>query len=103
MTNELTKGNITTIATWLAILLTIILTQLGIEIDQGMLVSFCSGLITLCIAIYSSKHPNTFEFLGNQDDTEVIDEKDNEDTIEDLTNKYQTDDTIDTEVDTDGV
>lgn len=65
MTNLLSKGNITTIATWIAIGITMLLSYFGVEFDLTPLIPIIAGLITLGIAIYSSKHPNTFDFLGN--------------------------------------
>ena len=73
MTNEnnnlYTTGNISTIATWLSILITVILSYFGVVIDQATLLPVVSGLITIILAIWSSKNPNTFAFLGNQPNT----------------------------------
>jgi len=73
MTNEnnnlYTTGNISTIATWLAMLITVILSYFGVVIDQATLLPVVSGLITIIIAIWSSRNPNTFAFLGNQPHT----------------------------------
>ena len=63
--NNLNKGNISTLATWLAITITAILTCMGYTVDQTQLIAVISGLITLIIAIYSSKNPNTLKILGN--------------------------------------
>lgn len=71
MTNEniYTTGNISTIATWISLTITVILSYFGVVIDQATLLPVVSGLITIIIAIWSSKNPNTFAFLGNQPNT----------------------------------
>lgn len=72
MTNEntiYTIGNISTIATWISLTITVILSYFGVVIDQATLLPVVSGLITIIIAIWSSKNPNTFAFLGNQPHT----------------------------------
>ena len=67
MANEyLTKENISTIATWTAILITMILSYFGITYDYNALIPVTSGIITLIIAIWSSKNPNNLAILGNQ-------------------------------------
>ena len=58
-------NNISTIATFLAIIITTILAYFGYAVDQAQLVTVLMGIITLIIAIWSSKNPNTLEFLGN--------------------------------------
>lgn len=70
-------NNATTIATWTGILVFIIevtCTHFGIEIPHETTVMFATGLITFIIAIISSKHPNTFKFLGNDNPELEIDE-----------------------------
>lgn len=62
---EYTTGNISTIATWIAVLISPFLVRYGVEIDQATLVTFFTALITIIIAIWSSKNPNTFKILGN--------------------------------------
>lgn len=71
MTNEniYTIGNISTIATWISLTITVILSYFGVVIDQATLLPVVSGLITIIIAIWSSKNPNTFAFLGNKPNT----------------------------------
>lgn len=64
-----TIGNISTIATWISLTITVILSYFGVVIDQATLLPVVSGLITIIIAIWSSKNPNTFAFLGNQPNT----------------------------------
>ena len=54
-------NNISTIATFLAICLTGILAYFGYTVDQAQLAT----VLTLIIAIWSSKNPNTLAFLGN--------------------------------------
>ncbi len=62
----LTKGNLTTFATWIAIFLYPILVSYGIEIDQAVLTTLIYTLIVLIIAIISSANPNTIPWLGNK-------------------------------------
>ena len=62
---ELTKGNITTIATWIAITITAIIGYFGYTVDQSQLLTVITGIITLIIAIWSSKNPNEITALGN--------------------------------------
>lgn len=66
MTNKyLQTNNISTIATWLAITITAILSYFGFTVDQATLLPVISGVITLIIAIWSSKNPNDLNELGN--------------------------------------
>ena len=58
-------NNISTIATFAAIILTTILTYFGYTVDQAQATTVIMGVITLIIAIWSSKNPNTLEWLGN--------------------------------------
>ena len=58
-------NNISTIATFLAICITGILAYFGYSVDQAQLATVIMSVITLIIAIWSSKNPNTFEWLGN--------------------------------------
>ncbi len=68
-------GNISTIATYAAIIIGPFLVKYGVEVDQSTLITFLTALITIIIAVWSSKNPNTFKFLGNQpDDEELIDD-----------------------------
>lgn len=102
MTNQLlTKGNITTLATWIAIGITALIAYFGIELDLTPFIPVIAGLITLVIAIYSSKHPNTFAFLGNDGDstTITINTEDLAESIQELIDKYNANSTIDVEVD----
>ena len=61
----LTKGNLTTFATWIGIFLYPFLVSYGIEIDQAVLTTLIYTLIVLIIAIISSANPNTIPWLGN--------------------------------------
>jgi hypothetical protein len=63
------KNNISTYATWIAIGITAILSYFGIEYDYTALIPVIMGIITLCIAIWSSKNPNNIEWLGNAQNT----------------------------------
>ena len=58
-------NNISTIATFAAICLTTILAYFGYTVDQAQATTVIMGVITLIIAIWSSKNPNTLEVLGN--------------------------------------
>ena len=58
-------NNISTIATFIAICITGILAYFGYDVDQGQLATVLMSVITLIIAIWSSKNPNTLKVLGN--------------------------------------
>ena len=61
-------NNATTIATWTGILVLIIeaiAKHFGIDIPHDTIVMFVTGVVTFIIAIISSKHPNSFDWLGN--------------------------------------
>lgn len=69
---EYTTGNISTIATWTAIIVMIIeviLKHFGIEIPHETIVMFVTGVLTFIIAVWSSKNPNKLEILGNAPET----------------------------------
>ena len=73
---ELTTGNISTIATWTAILITGLLAYFGIEIDMNALIPLIAAVITFVIAIWSSKNPNELAILGNAPADDMGDESD---------------------------
>ena len=58
-------NNISTIATFAAICITGILAYFGYSVDQAQLATVIMSIITLCIAIWSSKNPNTMKCFGN--------------------------------------
>lgn len=58
-------NNISTIATFIAICITMILAYFGYTVDQTQLATVIMSVITLIIAIWSSKNPNTLAILGN--------------------------------------
>ena len=62
---KMETNNISTIATFAAIILTTILAYFGYTVDQAQATTVIMGVITLIIAIWSSKNPNTLEWLGN--------------------------------------
>lgn len=62
-------NNISTIATFAAIIITGILAYFGYTVDQTQLATVLMSIITLIIAIWSSKNPNTLEWLGNKHPT----------------------------------
>lgn len=66
-------NNISTIATFAAICLTTILAYFGYTVDQAQLATVLMSVITLIIAIWSSRNPNTLAFLGNapEDNSEI--------------------------------
>lgn len=65
-------NNISTIATFLAICLTGILAYFGYTVDQASLATVLMSVITLIIAIWSSKNPNTLSWLGNDSEQNEI-------------------------------
>ena len=69
-------NNISTIATFVAIILTTILAYFGYTVDQAQATTVIMGVITLIIAIWSSRNPNTLEWLGNgkTEDTTLTEE-----------------------------
>ena len=65
-------NNISTIATWTAIIvmiIEIICKHFGIEIPHDTVVLFVTGIITFIIAVWSSRNPNTIPWLGNAEPT----------------------------------
>ena len=58
-------NNISTIATFIAICITGILASFGYTVDQAQLATVLMSVITLIIAVWSSKNPNTLKWLGN--------------------------------------
>ena len=58
-------NNISTIATFAAIIITTLLAYFGYTVDQAQLTTVLMGGITLIIAVWSSKNPNNLEWLGN--------------------------------------
>ena len=64
-------NNISTIATFAAICLTTILAYFGYTVDQAQLATVIMSVITLIIAIWSSKNPNTLACFGNQPKVET--------------------------------
>ena len=62
---EYTTNNISTIATFIAIGITALLAYFGYTVDQAQLASVIMAIITLVIAVWSSKNPNTIAALGN--------------------------------------
>ena len=62
---EYTTNNISTIATFIAIAITALLAYFGYTVDQAQLATVIMSVITLVIAVWSSRNPNTIEALGN--------------------------------------
>ena len=63
-----TVNNISTIATFIAICITGILAYFGYTVDQAQLATVLMSVITLIIAVWSSRNPNTIAALGNGDE-----------------------------------
>ena len=63
---KMQENNISTYATWIAIAITGILSYFGIQYDYNALIPVIAGIITLIIAIWSSKNPNNIKWLGNE-------------------------------------
>lgn len=105
MTDLLAKENLTTFVTWAAILITPVLTYFGIQVDQGVLIAGLSAIVTLLIAVYSSKHPNTLEVFDNDVPTVqvAVDTEQVQETINELVEKYNANNTIDVEVEDDDI
>ena len=59
------ENNISTIATFIAIILTGVIGYFGYTVDQTQLATVIMSIITLIIAIWSSKNPNTLKCFGN--------------------------------------
>ena len=70
------EGNISTLATWLGILIAPIVSNYGIDLDQATLTTFIYSLIMIIIAVWSSYNPNTFKFLKNNKVFHVESEED---------------------------
>ena len=67
-------NNISTIATFIAIILTTALAYIGYTVVQAQLTTVLMGVITLIIAIWSSKNPNTLKILGNEPQPVITEE-----------------------------
>ena len=65
---EYTTNNISTIATFIAIGITALLAYFGYTVDQAQLATVIMSIITLVIAVWSSRNPNTISALGNGPD-----------------------------------
>ena len=68
-------GNVSTIATWTGIIVMIIemiCKHFGIEIPHESLTMLITAVLTFIIAVWSSKNPNNFGFLGNATPAEEI-------------------------------
>ena len=62
---QMETNNLSTIATFIAICITGILAYFGYNVDQGQLATVVMSIITLIIAVWSSKNPNNLKCLGN--------------------------------------
>ena len=68
---EYGKNNISTIIVWLSAILTPIIIQYGININEATLTAILWGSYLLIATIYSSYHPNKLGILGNAPDKSV--------------------------------
>ena len=62
---DLNANNISTIATWIVVIIGPLLAYLGYNIDQNTLIPIVTAIIGLIIAVWSSRNPNTISALGN--------------------------------------
>ena len=67
---DFSKENLTTVAVFIYMLISPMLNDYGVSIDQSGFTSIIVGIIGFLIAIISAKHPNTLSLLGNKDDDE---------------------------------
>lgn len=74
MNDELNVGNISTLATWISIILYPLVVKYGIEIDKETVTTFVYTTLVIIIAIWSSYNPNTFAFLNNNKQEQVCEE-----------------------------
>ena len=82
MNEEMNIGNISTIASWISILLYPIVLKYGIDIDQAILTTFIYNLIVIMIAIWSSYNPNNFKFLKNVKEIPVVETVDEDQVVD---------------------
>ena len=71
---EYNVNNLSTIATFIAICITTILAYFGYSVDQAQLATVIMSIITLIIAVWSSRNPNTIAALGNAPQEEEEDD-----------------------------
>lgn len=62
-------NNISTIAMWIASIICPMIAAYGIVIDPTLMTTLIAAIINIIIAVWSSRNPNTFKFLGNQKET----------------------------------
>ena len=62
---DYTKENLSTIAVFIYMLISPLLTKCGIDINQTSFTTIMIGLSGLILAIYSAKNPNNLKKLGN--------------------------------------
>ena len=65
---DFNKENLTTIAVFIYMLISPILSDYGVSIDQSGFTSIIVGVIGLLIAIISAKYPHTINILKKDDD-----------------------------------
>lgn len=63
-------NNISTIAMWIASIICPTIAAYGIIIDPTLMTTLIAAIINIIIAVWSSRNPNTFKFLGNNTDDE---------------------------------
>lgn len=64
---EYSKENLTTIAVFIYMLISPLLTTYGVSIDEATLTQAIISIGGLLLAIKSAKHPNKLEILGNKE------------------------------------
>ena len=64
---EFNKGNLTTIAVFIYMLISPILSEYGVLIDESTFTTGLIGIIGLIIAIKSAKHPHNLDIFKNED------------------------------------
>lgn len=62
---KLDKNNISTIIVWISAIITPIIVEYGITIDQATVTAILWAIYLLIVTIYSSRNPNTMRILGN--------------------------------------
>lgn len=72
--NDDIKNNVSTIATWIYVLIAPYVAQ---YFTQDQFVALVIAIVGLSIAIYSSKHPNTLAILDNKKPEQTIETEEN--------------------------
>ena len=73
---EFNKGNLTTIAVFIYMLISPILSEYGVLIDESTFTTGLIGIIGLIIAIKSAKHPHNLDIFKNKNNETNINNND---------------------------